>query len=135
MNGLKILNVDFGIEWAMLIAYYRGYLDEVKGTPIYEKYANMAKGYDVIVGYVADDRMYRVMTSFFQKEITDLALINSLKALDLGKQYVAISQKAYEATQQTGEAQNNDSAQSEDTSSTENKSDDDDVIDAEYTKS
>ena len=47
----------------------------------------------------------------------------------------SISQKAYEATQQTGEAQNNDSAQSEDTSSTENKSDDDDVIDAEYTKS
>lgn len=94
LNGLKILNVDFGIEWAMLIAYYRGYLDEVKGTPIYEKYANMAKGYDVIVGYIADDRMYRVMTSFFQKEITDLALVNSLKALDLGKQYVAISQKA-----------------------------------------
>ena len=58
------------------------------------KYENMAKGYDVILGYIADDRMYRVMKSFFEKEITDVALLNSLSALDLGKQYVAITEKA-----------------------------------------
>ena len=94
LTGLKVLTVDINLDWAMLIAYYRGYMEEVKGSEIYEKYANMAKGYDVILGYIADDRMYRVMKSFFEKEITDVALLNSLSALDLGKQYVAITEKA-----------------------------------------
>jgi hypothetical protein len=49
---------------------------------------------DVILGYIANDRMYRVMKSFFEKEITDVALLHSLSALDLGRQYVAITEKA-----------------------------------------
>ena len=71
LTGLKVLTVDINLDWAMLIAYYRGYMEEVKGSKIYEKYENMAKGYDVILGYIANDRMYRVMKSFFEKEITD----------------------------------------------------------------
>lgn len=94
LRDLKILNVDIGVEWAMLIAYHRGHMKEFKGTPIYEKYANMTKDYDVIHGFIADDRMYEVMNRFFNKEITDVALINSLSALDLGEQYACISQKA-----------------------------------------
>ena len=78
----------------MLIAYYRGYMNEVKGSSIYNKYAKMAEGYDVIRGYIANDRMYQVMKRFFEKEITDVALINSLSALDLGEQYVCITEKA-----------------------------------------
>ncbi len=94
MTGLKVLNVEIGMDWAMLIAYYRKEMEEAKGTPIYEKYANMAKGYDVIVGYIANDRMYTELARFFNKTLTDVALINCLSALDLGKQYVAISEKA-----------------------------------------
>ncbi len=94
LTGLKVFDIDIGLEWALLIAFYRGYMNEVKGSKIYNKYKNMAAGYDVISGYIADDRMYRVMKSFFEKEITDVALINSLSALDLGKQYVCKSQKA-----------------------------------------
>lgn len=94
LTGLRVLHVELGIEWAMLIAYYRGYMNEVKGSAIYNKYASMAKGYDVIRGYIANDRMYQVMKRFFEKEITDVALINSLSALDLGEQYVCITEKA-----------------------------------------
>ena len=94
LTGLKVLEVEMNLEWAMLIAYYRGYMDEVKGSDIYKKYEKMADGYDVILGYIANDRMYRVMKSFFEKEITDVALIHSLSALDLGLQYVCKSQKA-----------------------------------------
>lgn len=94
LDGLKILHVDVGIDWAMLIAYFRGYMDGEKGTPIYEKYSHMADGYDVIVGFIADDRMYQVLTDFFERRITDTALIASLSALQLGKQSVAITQKA-----------------------------------------
>ncbi len=94
LTDLKVLHVELGIEWAMLIAYYRGYMNEVKGSSIYNKYAKMADGYDVIRGYIANDRMYQVMKRFFEKEITDVALINSLSALDLGEQYVCITEKA-----------------------------------------
>lgn len=94
LTGLRVLHVKLGIEWAMLIAYYRGYMNEVKGSSIYNKYAKMAEGYDVIRGYIANDRMYQVMKRFFEKEITDVALINSLSALDLGEQYVCITEKA-----------------------------------------
>ena len=94
LTGLKILNVEVGLDWALMIAYYRGYMDAYKDTDIYQKYAHMADGYDMIVGYIANDRMYKVMTRFFDKEITDEALLHSLSVLDLGKQYVAINQKA-----------------------------------------
>ena len=94
LTGLKVLKVEMNLEWAMLIAYYRGYMDDVKGSEIYKKYERLADGYDVILGYIANDRMYRVMKSFFEKEITDVALIHSLSALDLGRQYVCKTAKA-----------------------------------------
>lgn len=94
LEGLKFLDVEIGIDWAMLIAYFRGYMDNAKGTTIYEKYAHMAEGYDVMIGYIANDRMYQVLTDFFEERITDTALLGSLSALKLGKQYVAITQKA-----------------------------------------
>lgn len=94
LRGLKVLTVDIGMDWAMLIAYYRKEMEKAKGTAIYEKYAKMADGYDVIVGYIANDRMYTELSRFFNRTLTDVALINCLSALDLGKQYVAISEKA-----------------------------------------
>ncbi len=94
LTGLKVLTVNVGMDWAMLIAYHRKEMESAKGTAVYEKYAHMADGYDVIIGYIANDRMYTELFRFFNKTLTDVALINCLSALDLGKQYVAISEKA-----------------------------------------
>ena len=94
LAGLKVLTVEIGMDWAMLIAYYRKEMESAKGTAIYEKYAHMADGYDVIIGYIANDRMYTELSRFFNRTLTDVALINCLSALDLGKQYVAISERA-----------------------------------------
>ena len=58
MTGLKVLTVDIGMDWAMLIAYHRKEMESAKGTAIYEKYAHMTDGYDIIIGYIANDRMY-----------------------------------------------------------------------------
>ena len=93
-SDLKVLTVDIGMDWAMLIAYYRKEMESAKGTPVYEKYAHMADGYDLIIGYIANDRMYTELSRFFNRTLTDVALINCLSALDLGKQYVAVSEKA-----------------------------------------
>ena len=94
MTGLRVLNVKPDLEWAMLVAYNRGKMDEVRGTSLYEQYAAMSNGYDVVVGSIANDRMFYVLDNFFLGNITDKALVMSLSALQLGKQYVAITEKA-----------------------------------------
>ena len=94
MTGLRVLNVKSDLEWAMLVAYNRGKMDEVRGTSLYEHYAAMSNGYDVVVGSIANDRMFYVLDNFFLGNITDKALVMSLSALQLGKQYVAITEKA-----------------------------------------
>lgn len=97
LSGLKILNLEVGLEWALLVAYNRGKMDSVKNSPIYYKYQNLGRGWDMISGYIANDRMFVVLDRFFQGEITDVALINSLSALKLGKQYIALTAKACQA--------------------------------------
>lgn len=94
LTGLKVLNVEIGMDWAMMIAYYRKQMESVKGSEIYSKFASYADSYDVIVGYIANDRMYTELARFFNGSITDVALIKCLSALELGKQYVAVTQKA-----------------------------------------
>lgn len=96
LSNLKVLKVEIDMDWAMLIAYNRKEMESAKGTAIYEKYAHMIDGYDIVIGYIADDRMYTELASFFNKTITDAALINCLSALDLGMQYAAITKKACE---------------------------------------
>jgi len=53
----------------------------------------------MVVGYIANDRMFVVLDRFFNGEITDTALINSLSALKLGKQYVALTENACKSIQ------------------------------------
>lgn len=94
LSGLRILDIEVGIDWALLVAYNRGKMDSVKGTAIYNRIAEMADGCDMLIGFIANDRMFVVLDRFFKGEITDEALIHSLSALKLGKQYVALTEKA-----------------------------------------
>lgn len=94
LSGLKILDIEVGIDWALLVAYNRGKMDSVQGTAIYNRIAEMADGCDMLIGFIANDRMFVVLDRFFKGEITDEALIHSLSALKLGKQYVALTEKA-----------------------------------------
>jgi DNA-binding XRE family transcriptional regulator len=94
LTDLNVLRVPAGIEWAMLIAYYRGKMDICAGTALYEKYERMLDDYDVVVGKIADDRMFYVLDRFFEEGITDKGLTESLSALQLGDQYAALTEKA-----------------------------------------
>lgn len=94
LSDLKILQVKADLEWAMLVAFFRGKMESAKGTALYERYARMTDGCDVIIGSIADDRMFYVLDNFFLGNITDKALVMSLSALQLGQQYVAINGKS-----------------------------------------
>ena len=96
-DELDVLDVPADLEWAMLVAYHRGRMESVKGTSFYEKYRAMTERNDLVIGSIANDRMFHVIDSFFHGNLTDAALVNSLSALELGKQYVAVTQKGCDA--------------------------------------
>lgn len=93
VDKLAHIEVPADIDWAMLVAYHRGKMEKINGTPFYNKYRAMTLNEDLIIGSIANDRMFFVIDNFFVGNVTDMALINSLSALQLGKQYVAVSQR------------------------------------------
>lgn len=97
IKNLAVLEVPANLEWAMIVAYHRGRMEKIKGTPFYDKYQEMTQNKDLVIGSIANDRMFFVIDNFFVGNITDAALINSLSALELGKQYVAVTQKGCDA--------------------------------------
>ena len=96
-ENLALIEVPADIDWAMLVAYHRGKIEKIDGTPFYNKYRDMTQDKDLIIGNIANDRMFFVIDNFFVGNVTDMALVNSLSALQLGKQYVVISQKGCDA--------------------------------------
>ena len=96
-ENLALIEVPADIDWAMLVAYHRGKMEKIDGTPFYNKYRDMTQDKDLIIGNIANDRMFFVIDNFSVGNVTDMALVNSLSALQLGKQYVVISQKGCDA--------------------------------------
>ena len=94
MSELDSIEINADLDWAMLVAFHRGRMDKIKGTDFYEKYSQIDADKDLVIGSIANDRMFYVLDNFFLGNITDAALVNSLSALKLGKQYVAKTQKA-----------------------------------------
>ena len=93
LDELANIEVPADIDWAMLVAYNRGKMEKINGTSFYKKYRDMLLNKDLVIGSIANDRMFFVIDNFFVGNVTDKALVNSLSALQLGKQYVAVSQK------------------------------------------
>ena len=94
MKNLDTIEIKTELDWAMLVAYHRGRMEQIKGTALYDKYSRIAAGKDIVIGSIANDRMFYVLDNFFTGVITDMALVNTLSALKLGKQYVATTEKA-----------------------------------------
>ena len=88
IDGLRVHRFESSIEWAMFIAWNRGLIPD-KFVPYYEaRFKPIVSASDVIVGRIADDRMVVVLDWFFNDFISDVGLLESLKALNLGDQYV-----------------------------------------------
>lgn len=81
-------------EWMLTIAYYRGKLSEYADMETVQQLITANKGVDYIIAPIADNRMFEIIDSFIDGEITDVQCQHCLSATNLGKQYVFISQKA-----------------------------------------
>ena len=78
----------------MTIAYYRGALDEYKEHPTIKMLAEQSGDCDYIIAPIADNRMFQIINSFINGEITDEQCKHCLAATNLGMQYIFISEKA-----------------------------------------
>ena len=94
ISSLNTIEIKADLDWTMLVAFHRGRMDKIKGTAFYEKYSHIDAGKDLVIGSIANDRMFYVLDNFFMGNITDKALVNSLSALKLGKQYIETTNKA-----------------------------------------
>lgn len=92
--GLKVLELKADLNWAYFIAYNHGRLKDYQNTSVYSYCSRLAEDADVMSGLIADDRMFVVLEKFFNNEITDKALLQCIAYLKLGKQYVALTEKA-----------------------------------------
>ncbi|HIT64501.1 MAG TPA: DUF3990 domain-containing protein [Candidatus Ventrimonas merdavium] len=57
-------------------------MEFARNSKIYQHVSQLVQGCDMIIGAIANDRMFIVLDRFFHGEITDTALIHSLSALE-----------------------------------------------------
>ena len=94
LEGLRVYRFEANLDWAMFVAWNRQAIPE-RLKPYYdEKFLPIAQSNDVIVGKIANDRMVVVLDWFFQGFISDIGLLESLQALNLGDQYCAVTPAA-----------------------------------------
>ena len=81
-------------EWMLTVACFR---DRLKGRISSEKQTEIcakANKADYIIAPIADNRMYQIIDSFIDGEITDEQCRHALAATELGMQYVIKTERA-----------------------------------------
>jgi len=91
---LKVVTLAPDETWALFVAFNRGKLSAYREMPFFRRFEEMRATADVICGRIADDRMFTVMNLFFQGLVGVTALVESMKALNVGEQYCAITPRA-----------------------------------------
>ncbi|MBR1771501.1 MAG: DUF3990 domain-containing protein [Lachnospiraceae bacterium] len=81
-------------DWMLMVAYFRGGLKEYENSEVIKQLIEANAGIDYIVAPIADNRMFEIIDSFIDGEITDVQCRHCLSATNLGSQYVFITQKA-----------------------------------------
>ncbi len=93
-SDLKCKKYNVNQEWMMTIAYYRGKLEKYKNHPLIKKIIKESKNCDYIIAPIVDNRMFQIINSFINGEITDEQCKHCLAATNLGYQYVFKSKKS-----------------------------------------
>lgn len=94
MDGLKGVHYSVNQDWMLTIAYFRRRLGAFCETPKIKSLIQKLERVDYIVAPIADNRMFQIIDSFIEGEITDEQCRHCLSATNLGYQYVFKTQKA-----------------------------------------
>lgn len=93
INKLKIKEFDVSKEWMILVAYFRGKINEYVNSSCVKELLESIKDVDIIIAPITDNSMYSIINDFIEGGITDEQCINALSANRLGKQYVILNDK------------------------------------------
>lgn len=93
-TNLKGVQLGVNRDWMLMIAYFRNRLNEYSEHPIIKELFSLLDDVDYIVAPIADNRMFEIIDSFIDGEITDIQCQHCLSATNLGNQYVFVTQKA-----------------------------------------
>ncbi len=85
---------DSQIDWALYIAYNRKILDFSVYHKLEERYQAYNASYDLIIGLIADDKMTQALNRFYEGILCDKGLLEALRHVKLGKQYVLKTEKS-----------------------------------------
>jgi transcriptional regulator with XRE-family HTH domain len=95
-SGLSGTQFFVDRDWMLTIAYFRGRLSGYSDHPAIRKLIGKIEGKDYIIAPIADNRMFEIIDSFIDGEITDVQCRHCLSATDLGNQYVFKTERATE---------------------------------------
>lgn len=98
-KGLSGIEYKVDQEWMLTIAYYRGRLKYHENHPLIRKMIKKLDNIDYLIAPIADNRMFRIIDSFIEGEITDEQCKHCLAATNLGFQYVFKTNKALSQVQ------------------------------------
>ena len=74
VTGLRSLKYAVDRDWMLTIAYFRGTLNEYKDSIVIKNLISRLEGVDYVVAPIADNKMFRIIDSFINGEITDSEL-------------------------------------------------------------
>lgn len=83
----NVYKFEDGIAWALVVGFFRKKID---ATP-YKKLLQLidiVNNSDVVIGFIADDKISEAFNDFLAGNITDVCMVESLKLIKYGNQYV-----------------------------------------------
>lgn len=95
-SDLNCVKFEVNTNWMLTIAYFRGRLEAYKNSKLLKEIISPVLKADYVVAPIADNRMFQIIDTFIEGEITDEQCKHCLAATNLGMQYVFLSQKSIE---------------------------------------
>lgn len=95
--GLNIAEFKVERDWMLAVSLFRGKLADYSGHAIVESLRSRIEQADCVIAPIADNRMFEIIDSFAEGEMTDAQCRHCLSATDLGSQYVIKTDKALRA--------------------------------------
>lgn len=94
ISDLSVASFDVDVNWMLAVGLYRNKLDDYREHPRLKQIADEVDNCDYVLAPIADNKIFEVIDSFTEGEITDLQCLYALSATHLGYQYVLKTQKA-----------------------------------------
>ena len=84
-TGIRELRLGVEQDWMLMIAFFRGKLTAYESHPMIQGILKLLNGIDYVVAPIADNRMFQIIDSFIEGEITDVQCQHCLSATKSGK--------------------------------------------------